>query len=184
VFLEGMTDTGDISVDLVAIGQTNTGNFPQCRVGLLGRCGKNTQAHSPPLRALGQIWRTASRLLGLTTLAYQLLNCRHATSASCFARRDPAASFTISFRAFGLLAFLPFCLFAFLPFFLRLVAPPAGFRVQNIQGGPQTNSRDKNPPCPRLGYEGSGEGRWKFPICPLHNRTIRLVQTTKIAGNN
>ena len=113
MFLEGMTDTGDISVDLVAIGQTNTGNFPQCRVGLLGRCGKNTQAHSPPLRALGQIWRTASRLLGLTTLAYQLLNCRHATSASCFARRDPAASFTISFRAFGLLAFLPFCLFAF-----------------------------------------------------------------------
>ncbi len=107
MLLEGMTDTGDISVDFIAIGQTNTGNFPQCRVGLLGRCGKNTQAHSPPLRALGQIWRTASRLLGLTTLAYQLLNCRHATSASCFARRDPAASFTISFRAVGLFGFWP-----------------------------------------------------------------------------
>lgn len=101
VLLEGVTDTGDISVDLIAIGQTNTGNFPQCRVGLLGRCGKNTQAHSAPLRALGQIWRTGSRLLGLTALAYQLLNCRHATSASCLARRDPAASLTIRFRAIG-----------------------------------------------------------------------------------
>ena len=68
--------------------------------------------------------------------------------------------------------------------FLRLVAPPACCRVQNIQRGPQANSRDKNPPCPRLGYEGSGEGRRKVPICPLHNRTIRLVQTTKNAGTN
>jgi hypothetical protein len=68
--------------------------------------------------------------------------------------------------------------------FLRLVAPPACCRVQNFQRSPQANSRDKNPPCPRLGYEGSGEGRRKFPICPLHNRTIRLVQTTKTAGTN
>jgi len=91
VLLEGMTHSGDISVDFIAVRQPNAGHFTKSGVGLLGSRGKHAQAHSPPLRALGQIRRTGSRLLGLSAFAYQLLNRRHATSASFVARLYSAA---------------------------------------------------------------------------------------------
>ena len=124
-----MTHSGDISVDFIAVRQPNTGHFAKSRVGLLGSRGKHAQAHSPPLRALGQIRRTGSRLLGLSAFAYQLLNRRHATSASFVARPySTAVVFNIFARAAARQFFLT-------RGFVRRCS------LQKIPGLPRANSR-------------------------------------------
>ena len=55
VLLERMTDTGNVRIHLIAVGQANTRDLTKGRVRLLWRLSKNAQANSAALRRLLEI---------------------------------------------------------------------------------------------------------------------------------
>ena len=77
MLLEVMSHSRDVSGDFNASCQTNSGNFPQCGIRLLGCCGIYPQAHPTPLRTTIQRRTFAFEFWGLPPFSDQLIYGRH-----------------------------------------------------------------------------------------------------------
>src|SRR5947207_1102061 len=77
VLLQIMTLARYIGGNLEAIGQTDTRDFAQCRVGLLGRGGVDARADAPLLRIGLERWRFFFLLNVAAALPDELIDCRH-----------------------------------------------------------------------------------------------------------
>lgn len=81
VLLKVMAHARDIGCHLNSIGQTDSSNLSQGRIGLLG--GRSIHAHTDPslLRALSQGRSRCFLLHGPSRTTYQLVYCRHSTNS-------------------------------------------------------------------------------------------------------
>src|SRR5215831_5580779 len=80
MLLQVMTDTRNISIDLVTIGKPHTRNLAQCRVGLLRRGGLDLSAYAALLRRPLQRRRTYLIAFLYPRIADQLIYRRHMNS--------------------------------------------------------------------------------------------------------
>ena len=77
MLLEVVALTGDVGVDLLTVGEADTGYLTHSRVRLLRGGGVDTHAHASALGARVECRRLAVCLELCTALADELLNCRH-----------------------------------------------------------------------------------------------------------
>jgi hypothetical protein len=74
-----MTNAGNVASTFVLVGQADSRNFAQSRIGLLGRCGPDTQANAALLRAPLQDGHVRFFDYLLPSLADQLIDRGHGT---------------------------------------------------------------------------------------------------------
>ena len=188
-----MPFTRDVGIHLIPVGQTNTSHLPQRGIGLLRGLRKHAKTNTSSLRTLRQVRRTRSGNPRLPALAYQLLNCRHATS---MIRRRPGANWKgppplLRCRSEG------FPIPSWLSRMGLILITPILFSEVPIQGTPNNAKRAfltrrcrsqrksssplferKTPHNPSISLEGSGNTVEKrpFPLCrsrPITRETAR-----------
>jgi hypothetical protein len=80
MLLERVTFATDVSIHFATVREPNTGDFAQCRVGLLRGRRVDAQANTPALRGLLEVRCFRHLPLGRTSLANELLNGGHKNS--------------------------------------------------------------------------------------------------------
>ena len=87
VLLQVMTFAGNVNGTFLLVGKSYPCNLTDCRVGLLGRGGRNRKAYAALLRAVVQNGRLALENLLFSAVLDKLIDCGHLDSSLFYSTR-------------------------------------------------------------------------------------------------